>query len=45
MNPLEKIKEKLKLKPIVKSVEPVEVIIPVASKKQDVKIALFYINF
>ena len=38
MNPLEKIKEKLKLKPIVKSVEPVEVIIPVASKKQDVKI-------
>jgi hypothetical protein len=38
MNPLEKIKEKLKLKPIVKSAEPVEVIIPVASKKQDVKI-------
>ena len=38
MNPLEKIKEKLKQKPIVKSAEPVEVIIPVASKKQDVKI-------
>lgn len=38
MNPLEKIKEKLKQKPIVKSVEPVEVIIPVASKKKDVKI-------
>jgi hypothetical protein len=38
MNPLEKIKEKLKQKPIVKSAEPVEVIIPVASKKQDIKI-------
>ena len=38
MNPLEKIKEKLKQKPIVKSAEPVEVIIPIASKKQDVKI-------
>ena len=38
MNPLEKIKEKLKQKPIVTSAEPVEVIIPVASKKQDVKI-------
>ncbi len=40
MNPLDKIKEKLKSKPVITEKKPIDIVIPVPKKKEEVKLAV-----